>query len=389
MILSVLIIHHQDDGAAGDGADAVSNAFANERPIGHAGGSAADPWEQVRVLPVCKTPDALETLLSDVNERLLIVLFAGIDMLPTSSSCGNWPLALDRLGQWIKAVRKGSGPSRIETMLFAEKSVADRLPRAIKSFQFKEPAAMGEFRIRAQLFALFALQRARKLLLGNDHPETLELFISHAKLDGLALALALKHLIEQVPELKSWYDADDLNSGDDWIAKLQAAASRSVLIALRTAQYESRSVCCDEFEWAMENGVPVIAVDAHPASIVHPSSLPLSSVPTVRIGDGNLHRVVAAALREHLRSLVLSTQLKEQIGKAEDAAWRFWPRMPTLHALATLSRNQKEPCTIIVADIDDSRRELVAARAWLLQLSSTLKIQTVAEALKSPSAQLA
>jgi hypothetical protein len=180
---------------------------------------------------------------------------------------------------------------------------------------------------------------------------------SHAKADGVFLADALNSAIKQVPELESWYDAEDLASGNNWKAKLQANASQSVFIAIRTEAYTQRPVCVDEFRWALEHGVPIVVVDALMRPDIPPATLPFASMPTVRVPDGNTHRVLATALREHLRLLMVETWLAESsatnVPNLPASSWRVWPRLPAFDALQQLvtKHDVPTPCCIVVAEV--------------------------------------
>lgn len=116
-------------------------------------------------------------------------------------------------------------------------------------------------------------------MLGQSPEQSqLQLLISHAKADGLFFARALREAISVVPELECFYDDDELDSG-------------------------------------LVNG---------------PSHLPFSAMPTVRIADGNTHRVISAALREHLRLLLMQAIARENTLVEDDTQIRVWPRFPGL-----------------------------------------------------------
>jgi TIR domain len=136
------------------------------------------------------------------------------------------------------------------------------------------------------------------------------LFISHAKMDGLPLAHSLKHLIEGLG-LTKFYDVDDLPPGCDWQEELEKGVGSSLIIMLRTEGYESRAWCRQEVLWADEYATPAVLVEAR-TGLQHPSGiLPLDRVPSVRIPDGNLMRVLFLALREGLRFLLFFRRIEQ------------------------------------------------------------------------------
>ena len=90
----------------------------------------------------------------------------------------------------------------------------------------------------------------------------LKLFISHAKTDGVAMARSLIGVLHQLQEadpagagFQYFYDAEHIPPGTVWREVLEAQASESVLIALRTEAYESRYWC--------RRGVPVGGVERY------------------------------------------------------------------------------------------------------------------------------
>src|SRR5258705_12795777 len=72
---------------------------------------------------------------------------------------------------------------------------------------------------------------------------------------------------------------------------------------LRTDEYDNRHWCQQEVLWADEYATPAVLVDAR-TGLNHPAGvLRFDRVPTVRIPDGNLVRILFLALREGLRFL--------------------------------------------------------------------------------------
>ena len=163
--------------------------------------------------------------------------------------------------------------------------------------------------------ALRAMQKARRVLAhGIDDPavaaSSLKLFISHAKIDGVAMAKSLIGVLRQLREVDGervgfayFYDDEHLLPGVVWREALKAEAEQSVLIALRTEAYESRYWCRREFLLAESKGMPILVVDLRKEQYHDSALLPFDLVPTVRVHDGNLIRVVLHAMAAHLRKL--------------------------------------------------------------------------------------
>ncbi len=177
--------------------------------------------------------------------------------------------------------------------------------RGLGRFQTLDFSRLGERSERVDWLALQILNDGLRLAaLGAGAPKNwkLQLFISHAKRDGLSLAKSLSKLLEDVEWLKGFYDTKSLNSFRPWEQQLEEGVASSVLVALRTDVYDHRPYCKKEVLWAEQYGAPLVFVDAR-GSLVHAGSgLPFESAPCVRIPDGNLVRILHTALRVAARS---------------------------------------------------------------------------------------
>lgn len=174
------------------------------------------------------------------------------------------------------------------------------LSECFLAIQQIEIGALGERDIRPAHLALLALWQAWKLL-GTNPSERLQLFISHAKRDGMPLAQSLRSQIQSLKWLENFYDADDILPGTQWRHELRRGVRESVLIVLRTDIYEQRWWCAQEMEWAEEFGCPAVIVDARLGTDLPREPLPVNGMPTVRVSDGNLVRILNTALREAVR----------------------------------------------------------------------------------------
>jgi hypothetical protein len=206
----------------------------------------------------------------------------------------------------------------------------------------------GERAIRPAMFGLHVLHYCRLLLaralppIGGRDVSNLRLFISHAKMDGLPLAHALKKQIESFAWLQKFYDVDDLPAGCDWQHELEQGVGSSLIIMLRTEHYDSRHWCQQEVLWADEYATPAVLVDAR-TELNHPGSvLPFDRVPTVRIPDGNLLRILFLALREGLRFLHFMRRVKEMQDNGElptGVELRVFSYQPGMSALLRACRS--------------------------------------------------
>jgi hypothetical protein len=117
-----------------------------------------------------------------------------------------------------------------------DERVGDQVSRkrpSLGTLQLLQVHELGERAVRPAMLALRVLHECRMLLASalslpvhpDCSPEFLRLFISHAKIDGLPLAHALKHQIEALKWLKDFYDADDLPAGSSWKKELEKGSS--------------------------------------------------------------------------------------------------------------------------------------------------------------------
>ena len=215
--------------------------------------------------------------------------------------------------------------------------------------QKNKKLAFGEYAERPAWFALFTLQACRHLLArtvfqsGNDKKKLkLKLFISHAKKDSLPLANSLRYALDQKEYFATWYDAEDLSGVDDWRQAIKDGVNNSVVIVLRTEKYDTRPWCRQEFVWADQCAVPIVCVEARNTLEYVTDTLAASRVPTVRIPDGNLFRVLFLALKESLRIMQLERRLDQLkmthagVGKARERL--LIPYTPNLRNLTYASK---------------------------------------------------
>lgn len=105
-------------------------------------------------------------------------------------------------------------------------------------------------------------------LLAPTTNERLTVFISHTKRNSPGESENVEALIATVrtiigeTRLNDFFDANDLQPGQDWDAELRDKASTSALLALRTDLYPSREWCQREVLIAKRSGMPVIIMDA-------------------------------------------------------------------------------------------------------------------------------
>jgi hypothetical protein len=146
-------------------------------------------------------------------------------------------------------------------------------------------------------------------ILGTED-ERLSLFISHSKLDGLPLARSFRHQLEKLLGLEDFYDMQNIPPGSSWKRVLRNGVERSVVVALLTNVYEERFWCVQEMDWAEDFGCPIVVVEARTNLVRTREFLPISGSPCVQVPDGNLVRILQAALREGLRVRLFARQVR-------------------------------------------------------------------------------
>jgi hypothetical protein len=212
----------------------------------------------------------------------------------------------------------------------------------LKNLQIKTWESSGEKAARPGVAALTFLESARELVTAGlkRGSAKLNLFISHAKLDGLSLANSLMHTIQQTPTLNKFYDAQDIQSGTNWQTALKNGVESSVLIAVRTNAYDTRGACIEEINWAEQVGSPIIVVDARSDFFYPPSASVMESSPWVLVPDGSLTRILVCTLRENLR-LLLIRRAVASLGPAVDDATVVLSRPPSWISLGgAIQRNR-------------------------------------------------
>ena len=169
---------------------------------------------------------------------------------------------------------------------------------------------------------LRAMEKARRVLAGIGKEQGnggevgsagLKLFVSHAKIDGVPVALSLISMLLKlrqaegkegaVGDFEYFYDVEDLELGKEWEQTLKNEASRGLLIALRTEAYERRYWCQQEFLLAESNRMPILVVDLRTEQYQDSGLLPFEAAPSVRVHDGDAaHRTAfGPGLRRDVR----------------------------------------------------------------------------------------
>jgi hypothetical protein len=190
---------------------------------------------------------------------------------------------------------------------------------------------LDERDLQVPLLRLYALHTALGLFVPSG--EKVELFFSHAKRDGVALATAtLAWLNERLKGFSAFYDNKDLDKDGDLDAQLSEAVANAIVVVFRSDVFDQRFWCQKEVIWAEQFGRPVVTVDARWQIEHMPSVINFDSTPVVRIPDGSLIRVLEAALVEGLRVALFRGRVSVLEPMFADTTVAI-PRFPSLVSL--------------------------------------------------------
>ena len=260
--------------------------------------------------------------------------------------------------------------------------VEAEIPPSPSDSAVQEERGRLEAAIAPVVTTLQAMECARRALTTTNSDDTdglsggvLKLFISHAKEDGIVAARSLIGVLQQLKEssdgrsgFEYFYDAEHIRPGSNWQEVLETEAQNCVLIALRTRAYECRYWCRREFLLAESNGVPIIEVDLRHEQYLDSALLPFDVVPTVRVQDGNLIRVVLHAMAAHLRVLRIQFEKPPEL--------KILPHRPSVYSLAGV----KTPHTEIAYPGPKVSEEYAQAVAPILSSGKqTIKLTTYVE----------
>jgi hypothetical protein len=348
--LQLLLFRHTEDRDVLPYEEAIIRAFQGGKEVGGYLATGEDLGIQLEVFSTAPALDAPQVLNSFCH-TVTVVLVDRALLERTDAALWDW------LAQcWVTtSTSKGRHAMLVVPMDERIGHQFSTMRPGLATLQLLQAYDFGERAIRPAMFALRLLHECRVLLAAalphtpGQKPGYLRLFISHAKMDGLPLAHALKHQIEALGWLQDFYDVDDLPGGCDWQKELERGVGSSLIVILRTEVYDSRPWCQQEVLWADEYATPAVLVDAriglnHPAGV-----LPFDRVPTVRIPDGNLVRILFLALREGLRFLHFMRRVEQmkQSGilpsPVELRVFSFPPSMSALLRACRSLANSREP----------------------------------------------
>jgi len=227
--LQILLFRHPEDRETIAYEDAIVRAIRGGRDLGGYLTTGEDLGEglgiQLRTFGKERPAKEAAQLLDECCHTLVIVL---IDAALLGSDA-----VLEWLEQCWAHVRASDGRHGALPFAMTERLAGDFASArnsALGTLQIRSVETFGERAVRPSMVALLMLHTCRALLARGlarasttpcESSDFLRLFISHAKVDGLPLAQALKHMIGSIEWLSSFYDAKDLPAGCDWQLELE------------------------------------------------------------------------------------------------------------------------------------------------------------------------
>lgn len=108
---------------------------------------------------------------------------------------------------------------------------------------------------------LYGLKRTSEVSNATYSPSPVQLFISHAKKDGLETANLLNEYIQRSTPLKTFFDANDIATGYDFASEIEANIQNSVLLVICSDSYSSREWCRREILLAKKYNRPIVVLN--------------------------------------------------------------------------------------------------------------------------------
>jgi len=231
---------------------------------------------------------------------------------------------------------------------------------------------------RLLLHLLHQIRRHMRQLSGNEAEEPL--FVSHAKADGDTTAQAIVEYVgapRQDISLHTFYDAKELNPGEDYKDRFEREIERGTLIAIVSDVYDSRPWCVFELTTAKHHRRPIVLADVGGVRISR--TFPYgANVPRVRVHPDMqdpswIEMLLVEALSEGLRCDLFEAQAKSALGEADAL---ILPRPPELFDIVD---NEAVPDTIIYPDPPLNDIEVTLLSRALSAINPNAKILTLGE----------
>ena len=244
--VSIYIVHHPDCVEAGKLASRLYEWFR----LGYLSGdySAAG-------LPVYFRRQLSNTTLHpaiSLQEASLNIVIILVDYRMVGDE--KWRAAIVEFSNHVSNLRKN--PNNQTKAIILPGAMHDSFYRTGPLYENFNPIRLLEMDEEKMLAALrrSTTEAIARALHADDfeHPPPLNVFLSHAKKDGTAIAESIRDGIRDFGQLVAWYDANDLPFGTNWKSPMEEAArnNTAALIAAVTDAYPTRPWCRREAKLA-------------------------------------------------------------------------------------------------------------------------------------------
>lgn len=268
-ILEIYVVWHPGDTAGADIADAVIEHFRGSTYSGLIGGaievflrsasSAGSPEASPPPLPAIDQPPYGLA----VSAFTAVLIVAGSELASAVEAGGEWRGYIEAIAAARNADSATIGVFPVSTAKLALDDT--RLSTIIGGQQQVAAAAWEQPEFHEVLCRDLGQGIAQMVDPGHQR---LSVFVSHTKHqaelekdDDPTIVDLVRHVIAGT-RLRDFFDAADLQPGEDWAPKLIAEAGSSALLAVRTDLYSSRAWCQREVVTAKRHGMPVVMLDA-------------------------------------------------------------------------------------------------------------------------------
>ncbi|RCK33946.1 hypothetical protein TH9_05920 [Thalassospira xiamenensis] len=332
---------------------------------------ASAPWDGSSVLP-----RAID--LNRATHNVIVLLHDDV----MQDDAGNWDLYVQRLRNVI--ARRGNidfvipfGSPSGDPILPSE--AAANVQYAYRNKWVRDGLSVGARDARLLLHTLYQIRRQLALRGGGDGLE--KIFVSHAKADGDSTASAIVNFVnnerQDVP-LHTFYDAKELNPGEDYRERFVEEIGVGTLLAIVSDIYDSRPWCVFELTAAKRKRRPIVLADIgqRRTSRTYPYG---ANLPKVRlypevVNTEWIEELLVEVLSEGLRCDLFERQALRVLTNADDAL--ILPRPPELFDLVDA---EKIPEMIIYPDPPLGEIEETLLMQALKLLSPSTRLATLGE----------
>ncbi|MGH7733829.1 MAG: toll/interleukin-1 receptor domain-containing protein, partial [Gemmatimonadales bacterium] len=307
-ILEIYVLWHPDDDLGATIGDQLIHHFHGPAYAGLAGGAVevylrSVPWDGAsgppRPMPfMSPLPAGLPAA-----QITAVIPILGRHLARTVRSDGNWRRYLEAVfaADQTTAVAPGSPIVGVYTLTVPGANLAGSSLAAVAARPQTLPGfAADSASTLAREVAQAISQRLAHVLVDSDIEERLTVFISHTKraADARDTGPTIAGVVRQVlsdSHLDSFFDAHDIQVGEDWESALDAEASRHALLMVRTDSYAGREWTQREVHVAKMHDIPIVCLNAVRGEEQRGSFL-MDHVPVVACPAGQEDRAAEQAL---------------------------------------------------------------------------------------------